>query len=32
MTITWGDFSVTMPDIIWMYVAIVAILALAFRS
>lgn len=32
MTITWGDFSATMPDIIWLYVAIVAMLALAFRS
>lgn len=32
MTITWGNFSATMPDIVWMYVAIVVLLALAFRS
>lgn len=32
MTIAWGDFSASVPDIIWMYVAIVALLALAVRS
>lgn len=32
MTIAWGDFSATMPDIVWMYVAIVALMALALRG
>ena len=32
MTIAWGDFSASVPEIIWLYIAIVAMMALVFRS